>query len=267
MPTNRRPTNLLLTALAVHGFRGISASLHVALLISLVLLSSGCSYVPFIDDGEREPDPWERMNRSVNAFNEELDDYILKPVARGYQAITPAPVDKGITNFFSNLDDVTVFINDLLQLKIIQGTSDLARFTVNSTVGIFGLFDVAELIGLEKHHEDFGQTLGYWGAPSGPYLVLPFFGPSTLRDGPSMIVVDWRTDPVFYEGNKTIKYSLYTLDFVDTRADLLYASNIVEKSSTDSYLFIREAYLQRRRNLIYDGHPPEDESMDEFLDL
>lgn len=241
------------------------------LLISLTLLVSGCSSVPSVDDGERRPDPWEGMNRSIDAFNNELDIYVLKPVARGYRAITPEPIDKGISNFFSNLDDVTVFINDLLQLKVIQGTSDLARFTVNSTVGLLGLFDVAKLIGLEKHHEDFGQTLGFWGAPEGPYLVLPFFGPSTLRDGPSMILADWRTDPLFYEGDRAVKYSLYTLDVIDTRADLLHASNIVEKGSTDSYLFIREAYLQRRRNLVYDGKPPEsesmDKSMDEFLDL
>lgn len=237
------------------------------LLCSLILLLSGCSNVPSVDNGERRVDPWEGMNRSVNAFNEELDEYILKPVARGYQAITPEPVDRGVSNFFSNLDDVTVIINDLLQLKVIQATSDLSRLVVNSTVGILGLFDVAELIGLEKHHEDFGQTLGYWGIPSGPYLVLPFFGPSTLRDGPSMIAVDWQTEPQFYENDKAIKYGLYALDFIDTRADLLRASSIVEKSSTDSYLFIRESYLQRRRNLVYDGHPPEDKSMDEFLDL
>jgi len=241
------------------------------LLISLTLLISGCSSVPSVDDGERRPDPWEGMNRSINAFNDELDIYVLKPVARGYRAITPEPIDKGISNFFSNLDDVTVFINDLLQLKVIQGTSDLARFTINSTVGLLGLFDVAKLIGLEKHHEDFGQTLGFWGAPEGPYLVLPFFGPSTLRDGPSMIAVDWRTDPIYYEPDRAVKYGLYTIDVIDTRADLLHASNIVEKGSTDSYLFIREAYLQRRRNLVYDGKPPEsesmDESMDEFLDL
>lgn len=166
---------------------------------------------------------------------------------------------------------MTVFINDLFQLKLLQGTSDLARFVVNSTVGIAGIFDVATHIGLEKHHEDFGQTLGVWGAPEGPYLVLPFFGPSTLRDGSSKLLVDWRTDPLYYyDDNEVRQYSLYALDFVDTRADLLHASSIIEKSSTDAYLFTREAYLQRRRNLVYDGNPPEDEgeeSMDEFLDL
>ena len=241
------------------------------LLISLALLLSGCSSIPAVDDGERNPDPWEGMNRSISAFNDELDLYVLKPMARGYRAITPEPVDRGISNVFSNLDDVTVFINDLLQLKLIQGTSDLARCTINSTIGIFGLFDVAKLIGLEKHNEDFGQTLGFWGVPTGPYLVLPFFGPSTLRDSSSMIAVDWQTEPLTYERDIAVRYSLYTLDVIDTRADLLHASNIVEKSSTDSYLFIREAYLQRRRNLVYDGNPPEseslDESMDEFLDL
>lgn len=241
------------------------------LLLLPFLLTSGCSYIPFVDDGDREPDPWENMNRSVTKFNEGLDDYVLKPVAKGYRAITPEPVDKGISNFFSNLDDVTVFINDLFQFKLFQATSDLARLTVNSTMGIAGIFDVATIIGLEKHHEDFGQTLGMWGAPEGPYLVLPFFGPSTLRDGTSKLLVDWRTDPLYYyDENKTRQYSLYALDFVDTRADLLHASSIIEKSSTDAYLFTREAYLQRRRNLVYDGNPPEDEgeeNMDEFLDL
>jgi len=209
------------------------------------------------------------MNRSINAFNVELDDYVLKPVARGYQLITPEPLDKGISNFFSNLDDVTVFINDLLQFKVIQGTSDFARFSVNSTVGIFGLFDVAKMIGLEKHNEDFGQTLGFWGVPTGPYLVLPFFGPSSLRDGPSMVIVDWHTEPLHYEQDMVVRYGLYSLEVIDTRANLLHASSVLEKSSTDSYLFIREAYLQRRRNLVYDGNPPEpdDESMDKLLDL
>ncbi len=248
----------------------INRPLPYLLLLPLLLLS-GCSHIPFVDDGDRRPDPWEKMNRSINNFNEGFDDYLLKPVARGYRAITPEPVDRGISNFFSNLDDVSVFINDLLQLKLLQGTSDLARFTVNSTIGIGGLFDVASMIGLEKHHEDFGQTLGVWGVPEGPYLVLPFFGPSTLRDGPSMILVDWRTDPLYYyDESKVRQYSLYALDVIDTRADLLHASNIIEKSSTDTYLFTREAYLQHRRNLVYDGNPPKDESeegMDELLDL
>ncbi|MCW8983187.1 MAG: VacJ family lipoprotein, partial [Gammaproteobacteria bacterium] len=188
----------------------LSKHLLPFLLVTLILLSSGCSMTPSVDDGERSPDPWEGMNRSINSFNEKLDEALLKPVAKGYQAITPEPVDKGISNFFSNLDDVTVFINDLFQLKLIQGTSDLARFTVNSTVGIFGLFDVAEMIGLEKHNEDFGQTLGFWGAPEGPYLVLPFFGPSTLRDGPSKVLVDWRTEPEFYVDDTAVKYGLYS---------------------------------------------------------
>ncbi len=249
----------------------LTKNLFLFLLIPLALLSSGCSYIPIIDEGDRKPDPWERMNRSIYAFNEELDDYVLKPVARGYQAITPDPVDRGISNFFSNLDDVNVFINDLLQFKVIQGLSDFARFNINSTIGILGFFDVAKLMGLEKHSEDFGQTLGFWGVPSGPYLVLPLFGPSTLRDGVSQFTVDWKTDPNTHERDKAVRYSLYSVDVVDTRADLLHASKLVEKSSTDSYIFIREAYLQRRRNLVYDGNPPEsellDESMDEFLDL
>jgi len=250
----------------------LSSNLLVILLLPLTLLLSGCSSTPLVDDGERDPDPWEGMNRSIDAFNTELDNYVLKPVAKGYQAVTPEPVDKGISNFFSNLDDVTVIINDLLQLKPIQATSDLARLVINSTVGILGFFDVAKLIGLEKHNEDFGQTLAFWGAPSGPYLVLPLFGPSTLRDGAGMILVDWRTEPELYVTNRAERYSLYSINTIDTRADLLYASNLVEKSSTDSYIFIREAYLQRRRNLIYDGSPPEDEaqgeeSMDDFLDL
>ena len=262
----------------------ITRPITILLLISLLTLLSGCSSTPYINNGERNPDPWEGMNRSIDAFNTELDNYVLKPVAKGYQAITPEPVDRGISNFFSNLDDVTVFINDLLQFKVIQGISDFSRFTINSTVGILGLFDVAKLIGLEKHNEDFGQTLGFWGVPSGPYLVLPLFGPTTLRDGVGEFAVDWKTNPLLYLGeegstiespiderNRKIKYGLYTLDVIDTRADLLHASNIVEKSSTDPYLFIREAYLQRRRNLVYDGNPPEseavDESMDEFLDL
>ena len=131
---------------------------------------------------ENNPDPWEGFNRSVFEFNEVLDRNVAKPLAQGYQYITPKPVDDSVTNFFSNLEDVLVIVNDVLQLKFGQALSDTGRVLINTTVGFFGLFDVASKIGLEKHNEDFGQTLGYWGVGSGPYLVLPVLGPSTLRD-------------------------------------------------------------------------------------
>ena len=185
-----------------------------------------------------------------------VDEAVLKPLAGGYAYITPDIVDRGITNFFDNLRDVRSAINNLLQLKIGRAFSDVGRVAINSTIGILGLMDVASNMNLPSYKEDFGQTLGVWGFDSGPFIVLPLFGPSSARDGVGL-VADWFTDPVTYIEDDTLRWSLRGLNIVDTRADLLNASRVVDEGALDPYAFIRDAYLQRRQTQVYDGNPPE----------
>jgi len=209
------------------------------------------------EDRDTSRDPLEGFNRAMYTFNDKFDRYLLKPVAKGYHAITPTPVRKSISNFFGNLHDPGIMLNNLLQGKPGQAASDLGRFLVNSTVGIAGLFDVATKMGLQKHNEDFGQTLAVWGVGDGPYLVLPFFGPSNLRDGPSLIV-DWETYPPNHMEEHSTRDKLLVVEFVDKRAQLLDASDILEQAAgQDPYIFVREASRQSRRNQIYDGNPPQ----------
>jgi len=206
-------------------------------------------------------DPLEGFNRAMFSFNDFLDRAIFKPLAQGYKLIVPSPVDKGVTNFFNNLEDVTSAINSLLQFKVGHAATDLARVVVNSTVGIGGLFDVATRLDLQRYKEDFGQTLGVWGVASGPYLVLPVLGPSSGRDAVG-VVVDWFADPLPYLKDDTVRWSLRGLDLVDTRADLLNASRVLDQAALDPYSFVRDAYLQRRRSMVYDGNPPPEEPED-----
>lgn len=218
-------------------------------------------------------DPFEGYNRAMFTFNDNLDQYLLKPVAKGYDFIMPSPVQKGVSNFFSNLDDIIVLVNDLFQFKLKQAASDTGRILINSTFGLLGLIDWASDLGLKKHNEDFGQTLGYWGAPSGPYFVLPFLGPSTIRDTAGIATDTAYFDPIYNElheefpapprDNENAVWSLTILKAIDTRAQLLKAEKILEEAALDRYIFIREAYLQRRENLVYDGNPPEDDVFDE----
>lgn len=229
-------------------------------IITIFLMLSLC----FNASSEEESiDPWQGFNRTVFDFNEGLDRYVAKPVAQGYQAVTPQFIDTGVTNFFSNLEDLLIVANDIFQLKPIQALSDTSRFIINSTIGIFGLFDVASLIGLEKHDEDFGQTLGYWGVGSGPYLVLPFLGPSNLRDAFGRV-----GDTVTGLGYTSLVDTdaqaggLLLLNAIDLRADLLAAEGLV---SGERYTFFRSFYLQRREYLVSDG-VVEDEFDDEFDD-
>jgi phospholipid-binding lipoprotein MlaA len=203
-------------------------------------------------------DPIEGFNRAIFTFNDKLDRYFIKPIAKGYRAITPKPVRSSISNFFSNLHDPPIMLYNLLQGKPKQAASDLGRFLVNSTVGIAGLFDVATKMGLEKHTEDFGQTLAVWGVGEGPYLVLPFFGPSNFRDGPSLLLVDWQTYPLTHLEDRDTRYALLFVEVVERREQLLDASDILEQAAgKDQYVFMREAYRQNRRNQIYDGNPPQ----------
>jgi len=212
-----------------------------------------------------ERDPFEKVNRVMFKFNVKADKYVAKPIAKGYRRVIPRPVRRGISNFFSNLREPIVILNDLLQAKFKQAGSDLGRFLMNSTVGFYGLLDVASKAGLEKHDEDFGQTLGKWGVKDGPYLVLPFLGPSGLRDGFGL-AADAQVDPVYQNDHKDTRRALVATRFVNTRANLLATTDILEQAGGDDlYLFVREFYRQRRRSLIYDGNPPEEDELDPFL--
>ena len=203
-------------------------------------------------------DPLEPLNRAVYKFNDGADHLFIKPAAEFYRFFVPEFMRTGVSNFFSNIGDVIVALNSLLQGKFTQAGSDVARLIVNTTVGLLGLFDVATEIGLEKHNEDFGQTLGYWGIGDGPYLVLPLLGPSSARDAVGW-VGDYYAWPVTYIESDRDRNILIAMRFVTVRADLLEASRILETAALDPYEFVRDAYLQRRRNLVYDGKPPPDE--------
>lgn len=198
-------------------------------------------------------DPLEGMNRGVYLFNDTLDRALLKPVAQGYHAVMPTLAKKMVHNFFSNFDDVLTTVNGLLQFKFAQASSDFTRVWVNSTFGIFGLFDVAHK--LEKHNEDFGQTLGHWGIGSGAYLVIPILGPSSLRDGFGL-VVDNYAGVLGNIKNVPTRNSLNVTDKINLRSELFEAEKLLEEATLDQYSFIRDAYLSRRQNLVYDGNPP-----------
>lgn len=226
---------------------------NIILLLSLTLLCA-CATVP---GGPTEGDPFESYNRAMFSFNDGLDEYFLKPIAQGYDAVLPGPIKTGISNFFSNLGDIFVILNDLLQFKFAQALEDTGRFIFNSTIGLYGLIDVATPMGLNKHNEDFGQTLATWGVSDGPYIVLPFLGPRTLR-GTTDVFVEPQFDPIYdIEKDETL-YGAIFLRTVDFRYRLLKASNIAEQAAIDKYSFIRDAYLQHRKNLIHDGNPPEE---------
>ena len=225
----------------------------IAAALACLALAGGCASV----EGERDPrDPWEGFNRGVYRFNETFDEYVAQPVARTYVAVLHQEIRIRVSNFFSNIQDLLIGANNLLQGKFEDGVNDFARFAFNSTIGLLGIHDVAsDFPGLEKHNEDFGQTLGRWGAAPGPYLILPFLGSRTVRDAAGT-AVDWMVQPVGEVRPIELRNTLYGLYFVDTRAQLLDASRILEEAALDKYVFQRDAYLQRRRSLIYDGRPP-----------
>jgi phospholipid-binding lipoprotein MlaA len=226
--------------------------LRLPLLFGLAFLFAGCA-----TNGVKR-DPLEPINRVVYSFNEVADKAVIKPVATVYQDIMPSPVRTGVTNFFSNLGDVIVIMNDLLQFKLDQAASDTTRLITNTTFGVLGIFDVASQWGLEKHDEDFGQTLGYWGVGSGPYLVLPLLGSSTLRDTAGLFVVDNHVDPVLNIEPVSDRNATIVLKTIDTRANLLGISKVLDEAALDPYSFLRDGYLQRRRSLVYDGKAPID---------
>ncbi len=209
-------------------------------------------------------DPLEPLNRSIYQFNENVDKTVLKPVATGYQEVLPQPVRTAVGNFFSNLDDVSVLLNDLLQFKLQRALSDFSRVVWNSTAGLLGLIDVATPMELEKHNEDFGQTLGYWGVGDGPFLVLPLLGPSDLRDTAALFV-DSKADIVYQQSDMAARNTGVAIRSVQERSVLLGAEKTLEEAALDPYAFRRDAYLQKRRSLIYDGNPPREKEdwMDE----
>ena len=200
-------------------------------------------------------DPIEGFNRAVFALNDGADKAILKPVAKGYDAVVPVPAKTGVANFFGNIADVFIGVNDLLQGKVRDAAGDAGRVLVNSTIGILGIIDFASDFGLEKHEEDFGQTFGRWGAGPGAYVVVPFFGPRDVRDTAGLLL-DSYTDPIGGMHNIAARNTLLATRVVSDRVALLPAEKVIEEAALDKYSYIRDAYLQRRRSLIYDGAPP-----------
>ena len=221
----------------------------------------GCTTVQTPTKG----DPLEGLNRTIFTVNDKLDQYALKPVAKGYVWATPQPVRDSVTNFFSNIGDVYIAANNLLQLKITDGVEDIMRIVINTTFGVGGLFDVATLAKLPKHENDFGLTLGHYGVPSGPYLVLPLFGPSTVRDGFGSIA-EYFVNPLTYIHPDGLSWALYGINIVNTRANLLNASDVLEGAALDKYSFVRNAYLQRRTYLLSQGKGGGNASLPDYGD-
>ncbi|WP_294370550.1 VacJ family lipoprotein [Pseudacidovorax sp.] len=203
-------------------------------------------------------DPFEPFNRRMFRFNKALDDAVLKPVATTYRDVLPSMVRSGVTNFFNNLGDIWNFANNVLQLKAQNSAETFMRLNVNTVFGLGGILDVASDLGIERHSADFGQTLGYWGVPSGPYLMLPLLGPSTVRDT-AALPIDWQGDPVPSIDDKTVRWSLTGLWLVDRRARLLRTTSLLEDAALDPYSFSRDAYLQRRRAEVNDGRTRQDD--------
>ena len=224
-------------------------------IMMLVLLLSSCSTT-----GSSKNDPLEPMNRAIFQFNEVVDDNIFEPVAKTYKYITPDPVETGVSNFFSNIGEVSTIANDVFHFKFKQAGYDFLRFSINTSIGVLGIFDVATSVGLKKNNEDFGQTLGYWGIPQGPYLVLPFFGASTFRDAPGLYA-DMQISPINQLDDEE-ELTLNALNAVSTRARLLRATKILDTAAKDKYIFIRESYLQKRESMVNDGDSEEDFEID-----
>lgn len=205
--------------------------------------------------GDNPNDPAEGFNRAMFSVNEALDTVIAKPLAKGYDEVAPLPVKAAFGNFFSNIADLMIGVNNLLQGKPDQAFSDWGRVLVNTTLGIGGAFDVASEMGMDKHYEDFGQTLAVWGVGEGAYLFWPVIGPRTARDTGGFIV-DAYTDPLWQFEPVAVRNSLVGIRYIDQRAALLPTDKIIEEGATDKYAYIRDAYLQHRRNAVYDGNPP-----------
>lgn len=218
------------------------------------MLLSGCATT-----ANNPKDPHEGFNRAMFKVNEAIDTAVARPVAQGYDAAVPLPVKAGVGNFFGNVSDLFIGVNNGLQGKPGDGASDIVRLLINSTIGIFGLFDVASEMGFTKNDEDFGQTLAVWGVRDGGYLYLPIFGPRTVRDAGGLVVEGY-ADPVSWGIERVpVRNTARVLRFVDIRASLLPSDKVVEEAAFDKYSYIRDAYLQRRLSQIHDGKPPKQE--------
>jgi phospholipid-binding lipoprotein MlaA len=227
-----------------------SRPLNRALAVAAVIVSlAGCAAAPSRDD------PFEPMNRASYRVHEVVDGKIVKPVIQAYVDYTPQPVQKGISNFFGNIDDFFSFINDVLQGKPDKAGNDLGRVITNTGFGLVGLIDIASDAGIPKGNEDFGQTFGYWGIPQGPYIFIPVFGPTTVRDGSGWIIRGYAS-PIGYIPDVSTRNILIGLNLVDLRASALQAESLITQAALDPYTFIRRSYLQRREYLVYDGKPP-----------
>lgn len=236
--------------MAIKTIKGIAA---VTCLASLMTLG-GCTSVP--DNAGSDPsDPWEVVNRHTYAFNQGVDNVLIKPIAKGYQFIVPEPVRDSVTHFYQNLGEPSNALNNVLQGKVEEGILSLFRLMINSTVGVGGLFDVASEVGITRMPEDFGQTMGVWGISDGPYVVLPIFGPSTVRDSVGL-VPEFFTDPNYYVDNDYVRWSSWGVKFVNTRERLLPYTDMLELQ-VDPYVAMRNAYLQSRQSAVQDGQNDE----------
>jgi phospholipid-binding lipoprotein MlaA len=230
--------------------------LGLGLMVAFCLSLSGCATTTVGGGMRGGADPFEPFNRAVAGFNAGVDKAIVKPLSQVYRFVTPRVIQGMVGNFFSNLDDVWVSANNLLQGKPKAALSDITRFTINTVFGFLGTVDIATEMGLEKNREDFGQTLGVWGVSPGPYVMLPVIGPSSLRDS-SALIVDSYAYPLRFVNDATVRWSMYGLRAVDTRAGLLLAEKFMDNASFDDYSFLRNGFFQRRYSQIYDGNPPE----------
>ena len=238
-----------------------SARIGAALVVAIALV--GCQT---IREGRGGPgqklDPWENWNRKVFNFNEDVDKAVLIPAATAYSNVVPQPVRRSVSNFFNNFADAWSAINNMLQGKVQLGFEDATRVGANTLFGLFGILDVASEMGLEHHYEDFGQTLGRYGVGAGAYLVLPILGPSTVRDAVAL-PVDWQATPTAFFDETSTKVGMTVLQILNTRSALLGATRVIDDISLDKYTFVRDAYLQRRRSLVFDGDVPETPSAPE----
>ena len=226
----------------------------------LLTLASGCASTGGISEG----DPFEGWNRGAFKFNQSVDEHFFNPIAEVYDKVLPEVVNDGVTNFFSNINDISVIINDILQGKFNQAFSDLGRFVVNSTLGIGGFFDVSTDMGMPKHREDFGQTLGVWGFDSGPFLIVPFLGPTTVRAGIGLGVDTIALNPTTYMEDRVIAGGLMALQYMDFKADLLSTGELLGIAAVDEYGFLRSVFLQYRDRVTRDLDPDDLEEAPDF---
>ncbi|MEW6703556.1 MAG: VacJ family lipoprotein [Pseudomonadota bacterium] len=239
---------------------------RLLLALCILVTAAGCATVggaPPRQSAGQKLDPWENWNRKVFAFNEGLDEHLLKPVATAYQKVVPSFVRSAVTNFFGNAQDGWSAVNHLLQGKGQSAFEMMVRFNTNTVFGFGGVLDIASEAGIERQPEDFGQTLGAWGFGAGAYIVWPVLGPSSVRDSLALPLDRSATPAVLFSNDLGTELTVLTLQLVDTRANLLSASRVIDDIALDKYTFVRDGYLARRRSLVYDGNPPDREVMDD----